>query len=184
MRAQAVAVPRPSYLLSLRDLAAVASLTLLIAIAAQVRLYLAGNPVPVTLQTLAVVLCGLWARPAIGTSACVLYVALGAVGAPVFADFNGGLHVVIGPTAGYLLGFLAAPALVAVLSRKPDGRRRSWPALCLIGLAAHAVVLAQGVVWLKFITGQDWTWAVSNGLVAFLPGTILKSVIAAGFATR
>lgn len=184
MRAQAVAVARPSYILSLRDLATIASLVLMIAAAAQVRLYLPGNPVPVTLQTLAVVLCGLWARPAIGTWASALYIALGAIGAPVFADFNGGLHVIMGPTAGYLLGFLAVPALVGFLSRNADGRRRSWLALCIVGIIAHAAVLIPGVIWLKFITGQDWTWALANGLIAFIPGTIIKSVIAAGFATR
>lgn len=160
------------------------SLTLMIAIAAQVRVYLPGNPVPITLQTLAVILCGLWARPMQGSAACALYLALGAVGAPVFADFSGGFRVLAGPTAGYLLGFLLVPALVHALSRRADGRRRSWFALLLVGLIAHAAVLAPGLAWLKIASGQPWGWALAMGLIPFIPGSILKAAVAAGAAGR
>lgn len=169
---------------ALRDVAITLGLTLLVAIAAQVRLYLPGTPVPVTLQSLAVILAGLWGGGGRGSAASMLYLALGAAGLPFFADLSGGAAVLLGPTGGYLVGFLAVPALVAWLSRDATGRRRGWPALVAVGILAHAVIFAFGLPWLKFITGFDWPATITAGLVPFLAGTAIKSIISAGFAGR
>lgn len=168
----------------LRDVLVTLGLTLLIAVAAQVRLYLPGTPVPVTLQSLAVILAGLWGGGGRGSAATALYIALGAGGLPFFADLSAGPAVLLGPTGGYILGFLPVPALVSACSRDASGRRRSWPALIAVGLLAHAVIFAFGLPWLKFITGLDWPGAVAAGLVPFLAGTVIKSVITAGLAGR
>lgn len=184
MNAPAVELNTGRYLVGIRDLLIILGLTLLIAIAAQVRLYLPGTPVPVTLQTLAVILAGLWGGAGRGSAAAVLYVTLGAGGLPVFADLSAGPAALLGPTGGYLIGFVAAPSLVAWLARDSAGRLRGWPALVGVGLLAHAVIFAFGVPWLKFVAGLDWPGAIAAGLVPFLAGTAIKSAIAAGFAGR
>lgn len=169
---------------ALRDAAVTLGLTLLIAISAQVSLYLPGTPVPITLQSLAVILAGMWGGAGRGSAASALYLALGAGGLPFFADLSAGPLILAGPTGGYLAGFLAVPALVARLSRDAAGRRRSWTALVAIGLLAHAVIFAFGLPWLKLTAGLDWPAAFALGLAPFLVGTVIKSIISAGFAGR
>ena len=110
-----------------------------VALAAQVSVAIPGSPVPQSLQTLAVVLVGAWLGPVRGGAALILYVAIGAVGAPVFADGAAGAAHLSGPTSGYLAGFvveenldelaeLARSTGMAVVGRSlqyrraPDGR--------------------------------------------------------------
>lgn len=184
MNAAVLASERPGSLVMLKDLLVILSLTLLIAASAQVRLYLPGTPVPVTLQSLAILLAGFWGGAGRGSAATALYLALGAGGLPFFADLSGGLATLLGPTGGYLVGFLPVPALVATLSRDAAGRLRGWPALVATGLLAHAVIFAFGVPWLKFVTGMDWPLAIASGLTPFLLGSLIKPMIAAGLAVR
>lgn len=167
-----------------RELCFILSLTLLIALSAQVRMYLPGTPVPVTLQSLAVILVGLWGGGGRGSAAAALYVALGTAGLPFFADLSGGVAALLGPTGGYIVGFLVVPALVAALSRDSAGRRRGWPALVAIGVLAHAAIFAFGLPWLKIVGQLDWSMTIAVGLLPFLVGTVIKSIIAAGFAGR
>lgn len=139
--------------------------------------------VPVTGQSLAVLLVGAslgWAR---GAAALVLYVVAGLAGLPVFAPEEDGSHLV-GPAAlgqpsfGYLIGFVAAAALVGWLSE------RAWDRHLLTGIATFIggtlVVFAFGLVWLAFAAGLDLAETLRYGLLPFLPGGVLKSLLAAG----
>src|SRR5918912_1625773 len=84
------------------------------AVAAQIAIPLPFSPVPFTLQVLAVVLSGLLLRSRYGALAQAIYVLVGAVGVPVFAQFSGGLGVVLGPTGGYLLSYPVAAAVAGL----------------------------------------------------------------------
>lgn len=153
---------------------------LLTAAAAHLSIRLSWTPVPITAQTLAVLLVGGalgWRR---GLASMALYVALGAAGLPFYAEAadgsRGGLTVATGPTAGYLFGFVAAAALVGWLAERGQDRRldTSVPAM----LAGTAVIYLCGVGWLAHSLGVDATTAMELGLTPFVIGDLIKLVLA------
>jgi biotin transport system substrate-specific component len=177
-----------------RDLLMMAVGALLIFFGARISFYLPGNTiVPVTLQTFSVLFGGALLGFRRGIGSVLLYLLVGAIGFPVFAysaqtqsyaagldtifSFSGGT-LVLGATGGYLIGFLFASALVGRLAELGWDRK--------IGGAIGAMLIGNGVIyligipWLAVATSQSMSWAVQNGLVPFVPGDIIKLVIAAG----
>jgi len=126
-------------------------------------------PVPMTLQTLAVLLLGALGGARIGVASVSLYLAEGALGLPVFANGAGGIAVLAGPTAGYLLGFLPAAWIAG------QARGGWWRGGAVLA-AAHLVLFAPGVAWLAGFIG--WERAVMAGFVLFIPGTVVKTALA------
>jgi biotin transport system substrate-specific component len=162
-----------------RSIVAVVGFALLTAAAAQVSFALPWTPVPLTGQTFAVLVAGaaLGARRAIASQG--LYVVLGAVGLPFYADASGGWKVATGATAGYLVGFIIAAGVVGRLADKGDDRRplSAWSAM----LAGTAIIYACGATWLAHHLGVSAVKAVELGVAPFLIGDALKAV-AAGVA--
>jgi len=126
-------------------------------------------PVPATLQTLAALLIGALAGPRLGAAAIALYLAEGALGLPVFAHGTGGPAVLMGPTAGFLLGFLLS---AAIAGRATGGALRQATTLTL----AHLAVFVPGVLWLSTFVGMEKAWMA--GFVLFIPGTLVKTALA------
>lgn len=162
-----------------RHLALVLAGTMLIVLAAQVKFYLPGNPfVPVTGQTFAVLLAGGALGFRRGIASTVLYLALGLIGLPVFADGKHGFEIIRGVTGGYLIGFVVAAAVVGRLAEL------GWDRNVLGSIGAmvlgSTLIYAVGVPWLAVSTGQPLSWAIANGLTPFLTGDILKLALAAG----
>jgi biotin transport system substrate-specific component len=131
-------------------------------------------PVPMTLQSLAVLLIGATAGARLAASTLAAYLAAGAVGLPVFAS-GAGLAYMAGPTGGYLAGFLAAATLVGWLADKGYGR--SMVSALALMLAGEVAIFALGVGWLSLLIGPGP--AVAGGLVPFVPAEILKMVLGA-----
>jgi len=138
------------------------------------------RPVPITMQTLPVLLAGAFAGARKGSLSQALYLAGGAAGLPVFAGSAGGLSVLAGPTGGYLAGFMIAPLIVGSLL--PLRRGLFWSVACF-SLGALSI-LALGTVHLAVFLHQDWTRAFLLGVVPFLPGEALKVTLAAGLYRR
>jgi biotin transport system substrate-specific component len=184
MSTAVVAQPQPRVLADLvprvraRDLALVVAAVALTALCAQITFYLPGNPVPVTGQTFAVLLCGAALGANRGASAMLLYLLVGLIGVPVFADGNHGVDIVTGASGGYLIGFLLASWVVGKLAEHRYDRR-PLTALPLF-LVGSALIYAIGVPWLAVSTGQSLGWALSNGFVDFIPGDLVKAAAAAG----
>ena len=148
------------------------------AVLAQVAIPLPGTPVPVTLQVLGVLLTGLVLPPRQALVSMAVYVALGAVGLPVFAGGRGGWQSLVGPTGGYLWGFILAAGLVAAL-RGPGGIR-DW----LAALAGVACIYLLGAVQLQAVTGWSWERVLVAGVLPFVPWDAVKGIIAAAAAPR
>jgi biotin transport system substrate-specific component len=149
------------------------------ALAAQITIPLPYTPVPITLQTVPVLVAGAALGGRFGMLSMLLYVALGAAGLPVFADACGGVHVLIGATAGYLVGFvLAQPVISAVFSARLPGGRAAR-ALAAV-LAGKAVIFACGLIWLHYWSGWTWSATLAAGLLPFLVGAVAKTALAAG----
>lgn len=132
-------------------------------------------PVPMTMQTLVVLLIGMAFGARLGVAAVALYLAEGAVGLPVFAgtpEKGIGLAYMLGPTGGYLLGFVLAAAVAGWMVE----RRRNAEGLALAVLAGSVAIYAPGVLWLATFVG--FGRALELGLVPFLWGDLLKAGLA------
>ncbi|RZI98600.1 MAG: biotin transporter BioY [Brevundimonas sp.] len=132
------------------------------------------TPVPMTLQSLAVVAAGLVLGWRGGAAAMGLYLLLGAVGLPVFSDGGAGLDALTGPTSGYLWSFPFAAAIAGLAPSTKD-----WRGIALAlaaALLAHALILGLGAAWLAQSTG--WSEAFTFGVAPFLIGAVVKSAVA------
>jgi biotin transport system substrate-specific component len=167
--------PAGSRLSWLYDAALVAGFSLIVALSAQVAIPLPFTPVPVTLQTLAVLLAGCLLGSRRGSLAVLACIGEGAAGLPVFSGGRAGVAHLLGPTGGYLVGFLAAAYVVGFLAER--GALRSWPGALLTLVLGNVILYIPGVIWLGAYTGMNK--AVTFGLLPFLVGDGLK--IAAGW---
>ncbi len=135
-----------------------------------------GTSVPQSGQTLAVVLVGAFLGSRLSAGTLSLYLLSGAVGIPVFADGASGWSHLVGPTAGYLLGFLVAAILVGSASDRGT-LARPGPTLGVM-IAAHAVILLLG--WLRLSVQLGVTEAFAVGVEPFIWGGVVKGALAAG----
>lgn len=146
-----------------------------VALGASFAVHVPGSPVPVTGQSLAVLLAGGVLGASRAALAMTLYAVAGAAGLPLFAGGTSGIDHVTGPTGGYILGFIAAAAVVGALVE------RGWDESILKALAAAvlgtAVLFAIGVWWLSSSVGGDE--AMAQGLQPHLVGAAIKALVAA-----
>ncbi len=147
--------------------------SLFIAAMAHVRLPLPFTPVPITGQTFAVLLVGAALGSRRGAAAVLAYLTEGALGLPVFAS-GAGLAYLLGPTGGYLFGFLAAAWLSGLLAERGHDRRAATAWLGF--LLGEAAIYALGVPWLAHFVG--FPHAITMGLLPFLLGDFLKALAA------
>ncbi len=162
-----------------RSLALLAG-ALLVALGAQIAVPVPGTPVPMTFQVPAVLIVGALLGPRLGAASMVVYLALGAVGVPVFAPVGPpGFARLIGPTGGYLLAYPAAAAVVGLLAVDA----RAWFRL-ILGLVAGVLVIHAGGVAQLAVLGGDVGVALRLGSLPFLLGDIVKILLAGLVAWR
>lgn len=159
-----------------RDALLVGGAALLTALLAQVAVPVPGSPVPITGQTLAVVLTAAALGPARGVLGQALYLILGAIGLPFYSEASGGVEVLAGATGGYLIGFLPAALLIGLAAQHGQDRK-VWKALPLF-LAGQAVVFAVGVPWLAVVADLSPAQALEAGFYPFILGGVVKAAIA------
>ena len=157
----------------LRDVVLVAAAAALTGLAAQVAIPL--WPVPITLQTLTVLLAGAALGPIRGAAAMLAYLAVGAAGVPWFAQQNSGIGFV---TFGYVIGFVLAAAVVGTLARR--GADRTVAGTIGTMVLGNLVIYAIGVPYLAVALGVSLSEAISFGATPFLVGDGLKILLAAG----
>jgi biotin transport system substrate-specific component len=160
---------------ALRAVTLVALGTALLTLSAKINLPLPY--VPMTLQTLVVLMIGAGYGWRLGAATMIAYLAEGAAGLPVFAGPVGGLVPLLGPTAGYLLGFVPAAWITGWLSER--GWDRSVPRLFVAMAIGHIVILALGFAWLAFglRLGADKAWLV--GVAPFIAASLVKNALGA-----
>jgi biotin transport system substrate-specific component len=151
--------------------------TALLALSAKINLPLPY--VPMTLQTLVVLMIGAAYGWRLGSATVIAYLAEGAIGLPVFAGPVGGVAPLVGPTAGYLAGFVAAAFITGWPSER--GWDRSVPRLFVAMGLGHVVILAAGFAWLAFgmKLGVEKAWLV--GIVPFVAASVIKNALGAAF---
>jgi biotin transport system substrate-specific component len=176
-------LPRPLVLADLvpavraRNVALVTAGVLFMALLAQVSVPVPGSPVPITGQTLGVVLTAAALGAARGTLVQVFYILAGAVGLPFYSEASSGVEVVLGATGGYLVGFIPAAYLIGLAARR--GRDRNFLTALPLFVAGQAVIFAVGVPRPAVTTGMTASQALDAGFYPFILGGIVKAVIAA-----
>jgi biotin transport system substrate-specific component len=159
---------------ALADLALILLGSLVVAASAQVSFHL--DLVPITGQTFGVLLVGMALGARRGALALALYLAEGAAGLPVFAEAKFGLATVMGPTGGYIVGFIPAAWLVGLLAER--GFDRNLFSTLAAMTAGNIVIYVFGLAWLQTFTG-GLEGALVAGLFPFLIGDAIKAVLAA-----
>ena len=175
---RATVFPRSS---ALTQVLFVAAGVAFIALLAQIAIPVPGSPVPVTGQTLAVLLIGTTYGARLGVLTFATYLLAGVAGAPIFApsgtSANHGIDRLIGATGGYLVGMLVASLVLGYLAdRKADQKfRTSFPALLL----GDAIIFTFGLLWLQQTLDLSWSKTIAAGFTPFILGVALKIAITA-----
>ncbi|PLR76654.1 BioY family transporter [Bacillus sp. V3-13] len=131
--------------------------------------------VPITGQTLAIGLAATILGARFGTLSVILYLIIGAVGVPVYAEFSGGASVLVGPTGGYLVGFVPTAFLIGFILEKTSFTFKNAMIANSLGMV---VTLIFGTVWLKIAAGLTWTAALAGGFTPFIIVGLIKAALA------
>ena len=160
-----------------RDIALVVAGALFIYLTTRIAIPIPGTPVPVTGQTFGVLLVGGALGFRRGLAATALYVLLGVAGLPFFAEGQGGLSVIGTVRGGYLIGFIAAGAVVGRLAELGWDRHIGGALGAM--LVGSVVIYAVALPWMKVVTGWSVEETIARRLTPFLVGDIIKLVLAA-----
>jgi len=177
----ALAYPAPRVLADVvshswvRNVALVVAGAAFVGVSAQIAIPLPFTPVPLTLQTFAVLLTAAALGSIRGIAAMALYAVVGAVGFPWFAEASSGYS---DPSFGYIIGFIAAAFVVGRIAE--HGATRSVVRTAGVMILGNVIIYAVGVTWLKNSLDASWSDAIAWGLTPFLIGDAIKVAAAAG----
>lgn len=159
--------------LKLRMMIVTALFAAIIGVLAQISIPI--QPVPFTGQTLAIGLAATILGSRYGTLSVLLYLIIGAAGVPVFAEFSGGVSKLVGPTGGYLVGFIPSAFLMGWFMEKTSFNFKNAMIANTIGMF---ITLAFGTAWLKIAANLSWTVAFAGGFSPFIFFGLLKAFLA------
>jgi len=165
--------------ISIQTLCKISVFVAVIAVMAQISMPLLG--VPLTMQTFAVALAGVVLGAKKGAAAALVYILLGALGVPVFAQFRGGFDLLFGPTGGYIISF---PIMAFAVGFGADKEKRLWLAFGLV--IGSAINLSMGMMQLAFVNQISLQAAFFAGVLPFVPAELIKlvAVYFVGFRAR
>ncbi len=162
-----------------RNVAFIVSGALLTVLGAQISLPLPNSPVPITGQTLAVVVAGASLGAWRGASSQLLYLLIGLF-LPVFSNGGHGLQAIFGATGGFLVAFPIVAGVMGFMAERGADRKPLMAILTFV--IGQLIIFGIGVPWLKLSTGMEWQAALEKGFLVFIPGGIVKSLLG-GVAT-
>lgn len=131
--------------------------------------------VPITGQTLAIGLAATILGSRYGTLSVILYLIIGAVGIPVFAEMSGGISKIVGPTGGYLVGFIPTAYVTGLILEKTKFK---LPYAILANIVGMIIALTFGTIWLKISASLSWAAAITGGATPFLLVGVIKAILA------
>ncbi len=131
--------------------------------------------VPITGQTLAIGLAATILGSRYGTVSVLLYLVIGAAGVPIFAEFQGGISKLFGPTGGYLVGFIPAAFIIGYYMEKTSFTFMNGMIANTIGMV---ITLIFGTAWLKISAELSWTAAIASGITPFVIVGLIKAALA------
>ncbi len=156
----------------------------LTAVGAYIQVPIPFSPVPVTLQVFFVLLAGSMLKRKWGSLSMIVYTLLGIAGLPVFAGGSSGMGVLLGPTGGYIIGFILAAYTIGKLSEKAENTNKSGLFINALNMSAGILVIyACGFIQLMLVAEVGLGTALAFGVIPFLPGEIIKVAVAAYIAS-
>lgn len=158
-------------------IAQVTSLTVLTIVSAQIIIPLPFTPIPLTMQTFAILFGAAAIGPSKALIAQVTYIFLATLGLPILAGDKGGIESVLGATGGYLFAFLVASVVVGKLASTISTKR--FRGVLLGYVLGSLIIYAIGATWLAIYTGKGLSYAFLNGVLPFLVGDVIKAALAA-----
>lgn len=169
--------------ISTRDMILIAMFAAIIAILGYVSVVVPISPVPITGQTLGIMIIGLLLNKKQAAYSVLIWILVGIAGAPVFSGGRGGLSVLFSPTGGYIVGFLVGAYAISALKGESISLVRMSLSVVFGGIF---VIYMFGIPWLAYTTGMDIYTAFTKGAFPFLVGDLIKSFIAVnlGYALR
>ncbi len=171
---------------SVRELSVCGMMAALICVLAPVSLPLVSE-VPISLATLAVMLCGVLLGRNLGSLAVLIYIILGAIGLPVFAGWSSGLGIILGVTGGYIIGYLPLAWISGYFSEKFGKNCRGFAKYAVLTggmILGNAVLYLIGTIWFIKATGMGLAAAMSVCVIPFIPGDLIKTAVVAVLAER
>ena len=147
----------------------------LIGLSAQLEMRLPFTPIPITAQTLVVLMSGALLGAHRGVLAILVYLAAGVSGLPVFSGFGASIHHILGPSGGYLMGFAGGAYIAGTFVERGWGT--NFLSRFFLMLLSCSAIYATGLLWLGFFVGFEK--ALAMGLIPFITGDIIKSALAA-----
>lgn len=168
-----------------KDLTLMANMLALLIICSQITIPM--WPVPITLQTFAVLIIGMLLPPKQAFTVTALYLVMGVIGLPVFSGFKGGFSSLLSPTFGFIISFIPASVVTSILSNK---KLPSLNQLLVAGIAATIIIYGIGIPYLGFILNhvlelsKSISEILSIGMIPFLIGDMIKLFIASYIATK
>ncbi|MGV8146875.1 MAG: biotin transporter BioY [Alkaliphilus sp.] len=169
--------------ISIKNMSICSLFAALTAVFAQIAIPLPFSPVPFTLQVIAVLMSGALLGSKLGALSQIVYLLLGAVGIPVFAQFTAGLGILVGPTGGYLIAFPIAAYLIGFIVERKTIQGNSSATSFIIAnsiamLLGILLIFTIGVVQLKFVASLTWDLAFKFGVLPFILPDLAKVAIA------
>ena len=153
----------------------------MVAVLSQISFPIPFSAVPFSMGIMAVFLCGAILKRKQAVMAQMIYLALGAIGVPVFSQFRGGINVLIGPTGGYLIAYILMAYIVALASEK--AKKRPFWTLLLAMIASLLICYIIGTWWFSVVTRNSISAAIASCVLPFVLPDIAKAVLSAYFAT-
>lgn len=157
------------------QMALIGLMTAILCIMAPFSILLPFSPIPLSLGTLAIYFCVLVLGMKKGTLSVVLYLLLGLVGLPVFSGFTGGIGKLLGPTGGYIVGYVLLALVCGFFADRFPNRKVFWLLGILLGTALCYLF---GTLWLSYQASLTFSQALLSSVVPFLPGDMIKIALA------
>lgn len=159
------------------QMAKIAIITALLCVLSPFSIPIPFSPVPLSLANFVIFLSVFVLETKFATLSCVLYLLIGIIGLPVFSGFSGGFAKIVGPTGGYLIGYLPLVIIAGIFMQL--GKNKRWYVYYLIGvILGEAVLYILGTAWLAHSLSVTFNEALFMGVIPYLPGDLVKILIA------
>ena len=153
----------------------------LTAVLSQIAIPLPFTPVPINLATLSVLASGAILGAKTGAMSQIVYMILGIVGIPVFAQMTTGIGIILGPTGGYIIGYVAAAFVTGFITDRYSTTFIAYPTAMVLGTVACYTF---GTVWFMAVTGNSFVQSLAMCVIPFIPGDVLKIIATSLLANR
>lgn len=174
-------IRKKSQWLSLKNMAAAAMMAAVLCVLSPISIPIPGAVTSITLATFAVYLTSAALPLSQSILSILIYILIGAVGLPVFANYSGGIGVIAGPTGGYIIGYIVCAAATGLIIGRFPKRFFVYPAAIVVGAV---LCYTCGTVWFVFLTGKGLAAALSMCVIPYIPFDIVKIAAASALAFR